>query len=56
MEKMQESEFDKIIKKTTPDECREHSFVKLYVLGTHSDYGCIHCGFKTLSPEMFSKK
>ena len=56
MEKMQESYFDQIIKDTKPENCTEHHFVKLYDLGAHSDYGCIKCGFKTLTPEIYKKK
>lgn len=53
---MQEDEFDKIKKPLKPEKCKKHDFVKLYVLSTHSDYGCTLCGFKTLTPEMYKKE
>ena len=53
---MQEDEFDQITKTLKPEDCKEHHFVKLYYLGTHSDYGCTLCGLKTLTPELFIKK
>ena len=53
MLRMQEDEFDRREKTCTPAECKEHCFAKLYYLGTHSDYGCIHCGLKTLTPEIY---
>ena len=53
---MQEDEFDKIKKPLKPEECKKHDFVKLYVLSTHSDYGCTLCGFKTLTPELYRKE
>ena len=56
MKHMQEDEFDKIDKKTKPEECQHHDFIKLYYKGTHSDYGCILCGFKTLTPEEYIEK
>lgn len=52
--KMQESEFDKIEFQTKPENCTKHEFAKLYDQATHSDYGCVHCGMKTLTPEQFS--
>lgn len=51
--KMQEDEFDKLDFPLKRDECKKHDFVKLYYSGTHSDYGCIRCGFKTLTPEQY---
>ena len=53
---MQEDEFDQMKKTLKPEECKEHNFVKLYYLGSHSDYGCTLCGLKTLTPELFKKK
>ena len=53
---MQEDEFDRMTKTLKPEECKEHHFVKLYYLGTHSDYGCTLCGLKTLTPEIFKKE
>ena len=55
MQKMQEDYFDSLKKDCHPNECKEHEFIKLYYKGTHSDYGCIHCGMKTLTPELFKK-
>ena len=55
MEKMQEKEFDEMIKSANPAACKKHCFIKLYELGTHSDYGCKYCGLKTLTPEKFEK-
>ena len=42
MEKMQEDVFDKI-KPTEHSKKCQHEFVKLYHLGTHTDYGCTKC-------------
>ncbi len=56
MEKMQEKVFDKIRQETTPDKCRKHEVVKLYYLGTHSDYGCKKCKMKSLILSDFDKK
>ena len=53
---MQEDEFDQMKKTLKPEECKEHNFVKLFYLGSHSDYGCTLCGFKTLKPESLKKK
>ena len=36
-----------------PDDCKQHKFVKLYNLGSPTDYGCLRCGMKTLTPEIF---
>jgi len=55
MYKMQEEEFDKIKATKKPELCN-HEFVKLYTLGTHSDYGCLLCKVKTLTPELFCDK
>ena len=52
MRKMQESYFDEIRQTVSTKDCR-HVFVKLYDLGVHSDYGCIYCKLKTLTPELF---
>lgn len=52
MYKIQESEFDAIEQTVEPKLCK-HSFVKLYDLGTHSDYGCVLCKIKTLTPEKY---
>ena len=56
MTHMQEEDFAKLRKTVKPEECKKHEFVKLYYLGTHSDYGCILCGFKTLTPEEFNRE
>lgn len=53
MQKMQEDEFDKIEPTTKPGERCVHEVVKLYYLGTHSDYGCIKCKMKSLVLEHF---
>ena len=50
MNRMQESEFDVIEQTVEPELCK-HSFVKLYYLGTHSDYGCVLCKIKIQTPE-----
>lgn len=52
-ERIQEDEFDNMKRSISPKECKHHDFAKLYYLGSHTDYGCIHCGFKTLTPELF---
>lgn len=56
MEKMQEKEFDDIPQKNSVEECKEHEVVKLYYLGTHSDYGCKKCKLKSLDLNVFKKK
>ena len=55
MEKMQEKEFDDIPQKNSVEECKEHEVVKLYYLGTHSDYGCKKCKLKSLDLNVFKK-
>lgn len=54
MEKMQEDVFDKIKPTEHPKKC-QHEFVKLYHLGTHTDYGCTKCKIKTTTPELNRK-
>lgn len=54
MKHMDEKEFDKIKAKESPESCN-HVFVKLYDLGMHSDYGCIKCKIKTLTPEKLKR-
>ena len=56
MYRMSEEEFDAIkITDDTP-KCPPHEIVKLYYLGTHSDYGCIKCKFKSLIKSDFETK
>ncbi len=47
MERMQEKDFDKIEQTTEFKQC-DHKVVKLYELGTHTDYGCRFCKIKSL--------
>ena len=56
MEKMQEAEFDRIKQKITPNKCQNHYVVKLYYLGTHSDYGCRNCKMKSSILKDFESK
>jgi len=49
MEKMQEKEFDEIKATCKPENCNHQRIVKLYYLGTHSDYGCLDCKIKSLT-------
>ena len=51
---MQEEEFEKIEKST--EKCPPHEVVKLYYMGTHSDYGCIKCKRKSLILADFEDK
>lgn len=53
MERMQEEEFDKLKKSNKPCPKGQHEVVKLYYLGTHSDYGCKKCGVKSYNVEDF---
>ena len=53
MYKMQEDEFDAIVVDENESKCPPHEVVKLYYLGTHSDYGCIKCKMKSLRLEDF---
>lgn len=55
MEKMKEEIFDKL-KPTEHSEKCHHEYVKLYHLGTHTDYGCIKCKIKTTTPKLNHKK
>ena len=55
MEKMQEEEFDKINPTYDPNECNHQNIVKLYYLGTHSDYGCLDCKIKSFDLSLFMK-
>lgn len=45
MEKMFESEFDKIIPSCKEENCSHNNIVKLILngVGAHSDYGCKDC-------------
>ena len=52
---MQEDEFDKIQPTTKIGEICLHDIVKLYIKGTHSDYGCIRCKMKSLVLENFNR-
>jgi hypothetical protein len=54
MEHMKEEDFDKIPQTTEFGKCK-HEVVKLYINGTHSDYGCIKCKLKSLVLEDFEK-
>lgn len=60
MRHMQEEEFDKLnfsgLDKNNAIKKCKHSVVKLYYLGTHTDYGCEKCGFKSLLIEDFEIK
>ena len=51
MKHMQEEAFDKLnfsdLDKSGKNKECKHSIVKLYYLGTHTDYGCEKCGFKS---------
>ena len=53
MYKMQEEEFDAIVVDESTPKCPPHEVVKLYYLGTHSDYGCVKCKLKSLNLEDF---
>lgn len=53
MRKMQEKEFDELPRTTIDAEAHRHEVVKLYVNGTHTDYGCIKCKMKSLVKEDF---
>lgn len=55
MRKMQEDEFDKIQPTTKIGEICTHDIVKLYIKGTHSDYGCIRCKMKSLVLDSFNR-
>lgn len=56
MEKMQEEVFDKIKATCRPEECKHQRIVKLYYLGTHSDYGCLDCKMMSFNIESFEKE
>lgn len=51
MEKMQEDYFDNI--KKSNEKCPPHEIVKLYINGTHTDYGCKKCKIKSLDLTVF---
>ena len=51
MTKMTEEDFDKLVASTTPEKCDHKDIVKLYYLGTHTDYGCIKCKCKSSNKE-----
>lgn len=53
MKRMQEDEFDKLEKMDKPCLKGRHEVVKLYYLGTHSDYGCEKCGMKSYNIKDF---
>lgn len=51
---MQEDDFDAMKPQTEIKDCKVHEFVKLYQMGSHVDYGCVHCGFKTTTPDQYN--
>lgn len=53
MKHMQEDEFNKLPEPTHVCKPGEHEVVKLYDLGTHSDYGCIKCKIRSLDLTFF---
>ena len=53
MQKMQEDEFDEIEPITKQGERCSHEVVKLYILGSHTDYGCVKCKMKSLNLKDF---
>ena len=53
MQKMQEDKFDEIEPITKQGEKCSHEVVKLYILGSHTDYGCVKCKMKSLILEDF---
>lgn len=53
MYKMHEEEFDAIVIDENTAKCPPHEVVRLYYLGTHSDYGCVKCKMKSLRLEDF---
>lgn len=55
MTKMAEEDFDKLEASTTPEKCDHKDIVKLYYLGTHTDYGCIKCKCKSSNKEDFNR-
>lgn len=55
LKNMQEDEFDKIERTNLAKLCK-HEVVRLYQFGSHSDYGCIKCGMKSLIIEDFRIK
>lgn len=55
MQKMTEEEFDKIAYEYNIKECDHSQVVRLYYMGTHTDYGCMKCGMKSTVKEHFNK-
>lgn len=56
MQHMQEEKFEIIKKKNEICKKDEHDVVKLYINGTHTDYGCVICGMKSLMLTDFNSK
>ncbi len=56
MQKMQEEEFNKIEASCKPEDCKHLRIVKLYELGTHSDYGCLDCKMKSFAFDTIVKE
>ena len=54
MQHWQEAEFDKV--KPSNEKCPPHEVVKLYILGAHTDYGCLKCKLKSSDLSFFDKK
>ena len=52
---MQEKEFEQLEQTCDMKECTHPNVVKLYYLGTHSDYGCTSCKLKSLVLEHFNR-
>lgn len=55
MKKMTEEQFEAIPKTKKPKECKLHDVVRVYYLGSHSDYGCTRCGKMSTAIEDFDE-
>ena len=54
MRKMEQEEFNKLTFDISPKECSHIEVVRLYSLGTHTDYGCLKCGLQHTNEAVFA--
>lgn len=58
MRKMDEKEFNNLTKDKSRDvvkSCDHLEVVRIYTMGSHTDYGCLKCGLQHTNKEVFDK-
>ena len=59
MRKIDEEEFYELTKNIPDDvkcSCGHSEVVRIYTLGSHTDYGCLKCGLQHTNKEFFDKQ